>query len=337
MRFLDSPLVWSKRNQFGLPPAVGMSASVQSFGLAGSVNGWLSDPVYARGQIGLSLEYNMVAGASTAMLYIPSATAGLGLLAVATSPGVEGNEVQITVNAPAAAPALRKIVTTGDSIVITPAVGDTNANIAELVNGTQASTSMVGSTSATAGSLAVASTAGFSPTGTLNINDNTGAVEQITYVGLSIIGGLPAFVGCTGGTAGRTFAAGASVTLDNPASALVQLVPWGWQGYGDMTVVPQDNPTQGAEIDLVQAMSITSLAGGAAAGAQTGALTLFGSNSPNDIGYDPVALANVVITGTGPGTLSVNPLNHSWVAAQWIPSGTAVGQITGNWFGRAAS
>ena len=334
MRFLEAPLVWSKRKSFGYPPALGgMSASVHAFGLP-SGNGWQSDPVDARGQISLSLEYNFSADAGTAMLYIPSTTTGLGLLAVATSPDVEGNEVQITVNAPAGT--TRGIVTTTDSVVISPAVGDNNANIAELVNGTQASTTLVGAISATASTIPVASTAGFSPTGTLDINDTTGAVEQIAYVGLGVVGGLPAFLGCTGGTAGRMFAAGASAALDNPASALVQLYPWGWQGYGDMTVVPQDNPTQGAEIDLVAAMSITSLAGGGTA-APAGALSLFGSNSPNDIGYDPVALANVVIGATGPGTLTVNPLNHRWVVAKFVPSGASIGQVAGNWFGRASA
>ena len=334
MRFLEAPLVVSNRRGFGYPETPGFTAAA-GFGT------WLSDPVDCRGQVSLTLEMASPQIASPAMLLAPSVTAGLGLLFV-SQPGSAQDAIQITISTPAAAPVQRSIVTTGNSIVITPQVGDINANIAELVNGTQANTTTVGAISATAGTIPVASTAGFSPTGTLDINDTTGAVEQIAYAGLSVVAGLPAFIGCTGGSAGETFAAGVCVSLSNPASALVHAYPYGWQGYGDMSVVPQDNPIRGAEIDLVKAMSISNLIGGcdAVGGAvppsQNVTVNIFGSTSPNTLGFDFNAPLATGVLGNSTASLSVDKPPR-WVVAQFVPIAGSFGNVIANWFGRAAS
>ena len=139
MRFIDgAPLSWATRSSFGTSnalagaqPVSGMSAAVANFGLAA---GWQSDPIDCRGQVAISLELSALLAASPAMLLVPSATAGLGLLYVADTPGSGGDAIQITHGTPAAAPALRSVVTTVNSIVVTPAVGDNNAAIAALVN-----------------------------------------------------------------------------------------------------------------------------------------------------------------------------------------------------------
>ena len=205
MRLLEQRLRWATLNQFGYPPVQGMSADYAGFGIPSTLGlgsvGWISDPVDCRGQPMVDLQFDALAGACPAMLFVPSTTTGLGLLFVANATGTGGNSIQITIATPSTVPGfLRTIVTTSDSIVISPQLGDTNASIAAAVNS------------------------------------------------------------------------------DLHASPLVQAYAWGWQGYGDMLVVPQDHPTEAAEIDLVVAASITNLAGGAAAGAQAGTMYVYGSN-----------------------------------------------------------
>jgi hypothetical protein len=128
----------------------------------------------------------------------------------------------------------------------------------------------------------------------------------------------------------------AAINNDPNAGALVQAYPWGWQGYGDMLVVPQDHPTEATELDLVKAFTGTDLAGGAASGAQAGTLYVFGSNSPNTTGYSGSLAWQVAVGGTGTFQIQMlNPLR--WLFAVWIPSSGSVGQIIGSWFGRASA
>jgi hypothetical protein len=110
-----------------------MSAAVANFGLTA---GWQSDPIDCRGQVAISLELSCLLAASPAMLLVPSATAGSGILYVADLPGSAGDNIQITHSAPLAAgsPTLHSVTTTSNSIVIAPNSTDTNASIAALVN-----------------------------------------------------------------------------------------------------------------------------------------------------------------------------------------------------------
>jgi hypothetical protein len=339
MRFLEAPLAWSTMSQFGATG--GFTAAVGNFGIPlPGTSGWQSDPVDCRGQVSLSLEISALLAPSPAMLLIPSTTAGLGLLFVSKAANSAADAIQITISTPAAAPAIRSITTTGNSIVIAPAVGDINATIASLVNGGPAPTNMAMPQVATASTLNVISTAGFPASGTLVIVDNTGATESIVYVGIS----ATSFNGCSGGTSGNTFAAGATVALYNAAAQLVQAYPFGWQGYGDMTVVPQSDPTEGAQVDLVAAKSITNLIGGCDnAGellvpcSQSGVVTLYGSSDPKALGFDlntPLASGNLA-TGK---TITLNAINTPrFVMAQFVPNPGSFGSVQGRFFGRAAA
>lgn len=109
----------------------GMSAAVQAFGVTGQ-NGWQSDPVDVRGQISLTLEMQSLIGPSPAMLYVPSTTSGLGLLFVANAPGIAGNNLSITINAPAGSYLPATIST--NAITLNPALGMSNAALAYQTN-----------------------------------------------------------------------------------------------------------------------------------------------------------------------------------------------------------
>jgi hypothetical protein len=261
MRLLEQKLRWALLDKFGYPPSSGMSASDTAFGTTAATEtvGWQSDPVDCRGQSFVDLQINALAGAAPAMLYAPSTTTGLGLIFVANAIGTGGNSIQITIATPSTTVGfLRTIVTTSNSIVITPQKGDTNASVAAAVNN------------------------------------------------------------------------------DANAGALVQAYPWGWTGYGDMLTVPQDHPIDSAESDLVIALSITNLAGGAASGAQAGTLYVLGSASPNTLGYVSSSAWQVAVTGAGPFSVQMqNP--PRWLVAVWVPTSGSVGQIIGAWNGRATA
>lgn len=270
MRLIQAPLSLSDLLALGRSNAIANTQPVQGLPAAAVTlnlaSGWQTDPLDCRGLTSLSLELAILAAASPAVLYVPSATTGLGLLFAANLPGSAGDAIQVTISTPnATAGFIHTVVTTVNSIVINPAVGDTNSSIAALVNS------------------------------------------------------------------------------DVHASPLVTAYVFGVQGYGDMTTYPQGDGTRAAQIDLVVAATIANLAGGADTSgpskyAQSGTVTLYGSNQWNTLGIDTNAILASGEINASSATLTLQIKDPPrFVVAQFVPNAGSLGSILGDWHGRASA